>query len=362
MNDQFKLTIALLTGALAASAANARANDNDTFPNISGEILIEVQNDWTFESEDPDSEINDLFTTTEPFLTLNLIEGLSIRAGMVLEPVLDPGPSDDRFFDDHGLFVETLSITYEHHRFALVGGKFTPNFGIAWDAAPGIYGVDFAEDYELAERIGIGASINLISKSLGTHALSASTFFLDNSVLSRSAFTSRGETDIADGGPSNTGDLSSFVIGLDGGEFPGLEGLRYHVAFAHQESGVGGSADERGFVIGIEHALELADDIEIAPIVEYAFLDNAGGVAGSDTHYLTAGASLGIDHWSLNMVYAMRRNVVAGAADVDDHLLEISTGYAFDFGVGFDVGWKMIEEAGVRSHVLGALISYTVAF
>lgn len=356
------LEICLLVATLATGAAAAQADENESFPNISGEILIEVQNDWTFESEDPSAEINDLFTTTEPFFSLNLMKGLSIQAGLVLEPVLDPGPSEDRVFEDHGLFAEVLSVNYETDRFSLVGGKFTPNFGIAWDAAPGIYGVDFAEDYELVERIGFGGGVSLPATSVGSHTLSASTFFLDTSVLSRSAITGRGQTSIGDGGPSNTGSLSSFAVALDGGEFPGLEGLRYHLAFAHQESGVGGSADERGYVIGVEHAVALGDDLELAPVFEYAFLNNSGGVAGTDTHYVTLGGSLGLDAWSLNLIYAMRRTVIAGAADVDDHMVELSAGYAFDFGLGIDVGWKRIEDGGVTSHVLGALLSYTVEF
>lgn len=34
-------------------------------------------------------------------------------------------------------------------------GKLNPGFGIAWDKAPGIYGTDLAEDYEISERISV---------------------------------------------------------------------------------------------------------------------------------------------------------------------------------------------------------------
>ena len=32
------------------------------------------------------------------------------------------------------------------------------NFGTAWDATPGVYGTDLAEEHEMAENIGLLAS------------------------------------------------------------------------------------------------------------------------------------------------------------------------------------------------------------
>ena len=127
-------------------------------PRLEVEIDVEIQNDWTFDSDDPDAELNDLFTTTEPAVALHLLPGLSIQSGLVLEPVKDPGPSDDRFFEDHGFFAEQLYLLYETDDFSLHGGKFNLPFGVAWDLAPGVYGTDVAEDfYEQVERIGLGA-------------------------------------------------------------------------------------------------------------------------------------------------------------------------------------------------------------
>ena len=151
---------------------------------LSGEISIEVQNDYTYESDDPAAELNDLYTTIEPSFSLYLGSGLSIESGLVLEPVKDA--VDDRAFEDEGLYVETLFLQYEGDGWAVFGGKFNPGFGIAWDATPGIWGTDFAEDYEMTERVGFGGSVDLVAGSAGTHTLSASTFFADTSFLSGS--------------------------------------------------------------------------------------------------------------------------------------------------------------------------------
>ncbi|MFQ5466945.1 MAG: hypothetical protein ACE5DS_02310, partial [Kiloniellaceae bacterium] len=192
----------------------------DAEPRVTGEVVFEVQNDWTYDSEDPNNELNDLFTTTEPDINFYATDGIYLNAHLTLEPVLDPEPRDDRFFEDHGLFVEALSLNLERGRFHVFGGKFGPNFSIAFDAAPGIYGTDISEDdIEISEQLGVGGDVLFGSERVGTHALSASVFFADTTALSESAFENRGRVNVRDGGPSNTGDLSSFAVGLDGGGF-----------------------------------------------------------------------------------------------------------------------------------------------
>ena len=116
-------------------------------PNLHLVFSNEIQNDGTFDSDDDDNELNDLFATIEPFVALNITPELSIESGLVLEPIKDPGPGDSRAFEDHGLYAETLGIVFATDEFSVHGGKFNPTFGVAWDLAPGIYGVDFAEDY-----------------------------------------------------------------------------------------------------------------------------------------------------------------------------------------------------------------------
>ena len=48
----------------------------DGYPQISGSLVVETQNDYTYDSDDPGGEINDLFTTTEPEIIINFTENL----------------------------------------------------------------------------------------------------------------------------------------------------------------------------------------------------------------------------------------------------------------------------------------------
>ena len=75
--------------------------------------------------------------------------------GQIQQPAIE---DDDRVFDDLGLFVEVLTLDYETAAVHLSGGKMAVNFGTAWDATPGVYGTDLAEEHEMAENIGLLAS------------------------------------------------------------------------------------------------------------------------------------------------------------------------------------------------------------
>ena len=61
-----------LAAALTAGLAplSAHAQDGPTFPRVEVEIPMELQNDHVIESDDSDAEINDLFATIEPGVSL----------------------------------------------------------------------------------------------------------------------------------------------------------------------------------------------------------------------------------------------------------------------------------------------------
>lgn len=350
----FQLAIPLGFGLLFATASLGE----ESFPRLEAEISIEIQNDNFFDSEDSTAELNDLFTTTEPYLRFRLTPEFSLEAGLVMEPTAAPGPSEDRVFEDHGVYFEQLFLNYETDTFALYGGKFNPSFGTAWDIAPGIYGADFAEDYELTERIGLGGALNL-----GAHRLSANVFFADTSVLSESAFTNRGRTRQSSGGVSNTQDLSSFSLTLDGGDFPGLPGLGYHLGFLHQEAGVSETDNEQGFVGGLNGSFPLVEDLTFEPMVELAFFADGGGL-DQDINFVTTGGAIVRDPWNLSLSYTNRDTEAHAAAltNANDHLFQASVGYAFDFGLGVDVGYRFAEEGNVDSHAFGVLLTYALEF
>ena len=355
--------LSLLTVGLSLlfGVHGAGADDEKTTPRVSGEILVEIQNDWTYDSDDRDAELNDLFTTTEPVLIGHIIPGLSLLIHGVLEPVEDPEPRDDRAFADHGFFIEDLYLQYENDLFSFKTGKFTPDFGLAWDVAPGVYGTDFAEDtYEFSERIGIGANLTVRDDRFGEHILSASTFFLDTSIFAHSLLDGRDEVNRSDGGVSNTEDFSSFAIAVHG-HFAALPEFHYHVGAIHQEEGRGDETDEDGFAIAGVYTAQVRE-LEIVPFVEYVYFDDADGVAGATRDLLTTSLALYWRGWNLALSRTGRDTNLPDDAEIDDELFQASVGYEFDFGLTVDAGWRIAEEEDIDSEILGCLATYTLTF
>ncbi len=212
-------------------------------------VPIEIQFDGVYDSADRDAELADTYTTIEPAISLRLGHGLSLEAGLTYEPINDP--TNDRFFSDQGLYVKDLYLSYARGPATLTAGKYAPPFGVAWDLTPGIYGSDFAEDYELTERIGLGASFDFTGPGGTAQTFSVNTFYQDHSGLSRSWFQRRAQTREGDGGASNTGDLSSFSTILTG-EAPGpLAGVNYQISYDHLAAGQGNPEDENAVAVAI---------------------------------------------------------------------------------------------------------------
>lgn len=349
----------LLTLALAAP--NALAESDNAYPRIGGEVAIEVQNDYAFRSDDPDNELNDLFTKTEPTIRLEFSPELSIQAGLVLEPVAGPEPGENRVFGDQGMFVEVLTIDYEADNVAFFAGKFGANFGIAWDATPGIYGTDMAEDYEISERLGVGGSVGLGDGQTGRLDLSASVFLLDTSVLAESFPRGRGSLGRSDGGPSNTDTLASYALALDG-DVAAAPGLAYHLAFIDQAHGVDGTRRERGFAGALQYQTEIADGVTLAPLAEFVRFGNFGNEAGVDRTYLTLAAEIGWRAWKAVAAYTGRFAEKPAAGEDRDFQTQLSLGYAFESGLAVELGWKRAREARVDTDTLGLLFSYEFAF
>ncbi len=339
----------------------ATADDSRPFPRLDASISIEVQNDNTYKSQDDAAELNDLFTTTEPGVIFHFNRHLSLLVHGVLEPVDDPGPRDARYFEDHGFYLEEIVLRYDADWVFGFGGKFTPNFGLAWDTAPGVYGSDFVEDYEFSENIGFGGGLVFASGNVGTHIVAASTFFQDHSILSDSAITRRGQNRVSDGGVGNTGDFASFAVSLGGAEFPLAPGFSYHTSFILRGKGRADAEDEKGVVFSGSYAVDLRG-LTVTPLVEYAHFFDADGVNDRERGFLTTAVSVEWRNWNLALSRTGRDTDRPNASDIDDALYQVSAGYSFDFGLSADVGWKIAEEGGVKSQTVGVLLTYARNF
>lgn len=344
---------------LLASGTAAFAQDEAPGGWLSGAALIEFHNDWTARSDDADNERNDMHVTVETALEARLTPRLKAASLIVYEPVRDPAAGRDRTFEDQGLYVEELFLAYADERFGLRGGKFGQKFGIAWDAAPGIWGTDFAEDYELAEQIGVAGDVRFAAAG-GQHQFTVGTFFADTSILSESALTNRGRTRESDGGAGNTGDFSSYVVSLEGESFTAAPGIAYHLAHVSRDSDGAGETTEKGYAAALRYGFT-AGAVEVGTLIEMVHFSDRSGTAGSDADYLTTavGATWGKWHLALSRT---ARDTRASGSDVDDSLNQASVGYAFDNGIGVHVGYRHARESSVSTHTYGLMTDYALKF
>lgn len=353
---------AVLVGSAGGSAlafADGLSDTPGSFPQIGGEVLVEVQADRTRGRGGGEGDTRILFATIEPAIQIRFTPRLSLHGALVFEPVVEsPGRHHD--FDEQGLLVEQLYLEYATERWGVRAGKINPSFGIAPDRAAGIYGADFAEDCEIAERIGVGGFTRFGNERVGLHRISADLFFLDTSPLSRSAFMDRGRGRRSDGGPSNTGSLRSFAIALEGEPLPGLPGFAYQIGFSRQAAGRAGRT-ESGYALALSHRSEPLEDIRLDLVSEYVHRLHAHGEAG-DRRDFTQSAELRWKNWNAALVYS-RRNVRPFSGDVQvDAQVQVSVGYAFGFGLGIDLGWRSVREDGVRRTGPGARLGYRFEF
>lgn len=333
-------SVALLSAA--STAAMAQDGGSSRF---SAEFEIEIANDYTFDSDDPAAELNDTYVTIGAGLSFALAESTSINAGLVFEPILDP--ADDRFFEDHGLYVEELFLSHDFGGAEVVLGKFNPAFGAAWDLAPGIYGADFAEDYQITEKIGVGINIPITAHG-GEHTLSFAMFNADRSLLSNSLGRERGQTNLAAGGVSNTRSPESYSVTLSGN----FGATGYNFGVQHQEGGQGDVADQTGVVLGLTHSFETGS-VPWEVLAEIAWFDKFDGTRNSARYY-TLGASVPVGRVTLSGTYSVR--------DIDtaptDRLATVAAEMDLAEGLSGALAYRWGREGGVDSNTIGTLLVY----
>jgi hypothetical protein len=348
--------LALLCGPVAAEEAEPAPE----YPFVEGTLDLGLGNDWVFHSDDPGNEINDLFFEGALAARFGLTPVFSINTGLTLEAVEDPQPFRDRFLGDIGLYVDTLNLQADIGKATLIAGKFGPGFGTAWEVTPGIYGADFAEDYELAEQIGFGAAYRFETAGMGTHTLGANIFFADTSVLSDSIFTRRGRLSTADGGAGNTGRLDNFSLTLDGEEFPALPGFSYHLGYRRLSAGLGDARDENGYVAGVVREAEFAG-LTLAGNAEAAYFTGFGG-SEDNALYLTAGLAIKRGPWHGEVSGTLRRLDLAGGGEQTDRLMQLSAGHEWENGVDLSAGYGYTRVEEIDSHVLGLRLTKSFDF
>ena len=361
---KYTLFIISVFANVALLTVPALAQAETSYPALSGEAIFEVQLEQGVDSDDVENERNTIFGRVEVAPTLQFNEHVFIDGVAVLEPVQDFDAGDDIFFENEGIFIEEIKLNYARDAWSVFVGKFNPSFGTAWDVR-GVWGEDFAEDYEITEKIGFGATYSFGADNVGMHTLTASSFFADTSVLTESTITGRGRVRESDGGASNTEDFSSFTLSLDGQNLANIENLSYHLGVRYLAEGTVSSAggdDEQGFAVAINYLVPVNDALASDVLLEAVKIDHFEGRA-DDVQYYTASVINRIyDDWNITLAYTQRDRDLAGGTEVNDHVLQLTGGYDFGNGLTLEAGWRNEEVSDIDTDILGGLMRYALTF
>lgn len=121
-------------------------------------------------------------------------------------------------------------------------------------------------------------------------------------------------------------------------------------------------ADEHRVAAAAEWRVVVDEDVTITPFVEYVRFWNAGGLDTQNRDYVTGATLFEYRNWNLALAYTGRFIEDEAGEDFDDYQFQVSVGYAFDFGLEADIGWKFSDEESVETQILGLFLTYIWEF
>ena len=369
--------------AIAASDDHDHDHDHgahDSDSQFYGHLDLRVHIDSITSAAESDEKFDEIYSHSHLELGMRLDENFTVNTNIKLEGESfghahghggeeESANGDNRYFKEHPLLVEQLTLNYKNNDYSYFIGKFNPIIGFSYHSVPGIYGYSQIEEYTVREKVGMGGSIKYNANSYGSHELDFSTFFSDTSILSESYNHQRGRTNQSSGGVGNTEDLSSFAVSLGGSDFYSLgnnniiEGLSYRLGYAHQAKGVGNEEDEDRYSASLGYKYQISNSMSAKFVTELMDIEHLGGEAGHDRSHHTTALKLSYKAWNFGTSYTHTRNDAEEEDEsINGHVYQISGGYSFDNGIGLDLGYKYSDkEAEVKERV-GAMISYDYEF
>lgn len=347
------------------------------YPNIMGNVLVQLQADRVISSTKDGASSNNSFVYVEPNISLNFNRNWSAKTQWRLQPnnVLTTHNStyperyrtflqDDRNIlniDQTSLLVEEIKINYENDDLRFFAGKFDPTFGTAWRKSKriGVFASQFNEDYNLREKLGGG-----VSALLEGSQITFNTFFNDTTGLSGSALKNRGTADDSSGIAGNDGILSSYSLSMEGENFFGVEHWFYN--FGYRNLAVGNIANrsrETGYVVGSEYLYKVSRETSLIPLVEVVNISNFTGERGRNARYSTLALIGKYNSWTASASLVTRTiNQPQRPSNLSDHQVQFSIGYKFTDNFTLDVSRANIKEDGQKGSLIGTTLSYFYKF
>lgn len=386
------VNLGILKQLILENSDEISAQETEVFkPKFNNLLIYDVSFDDEYQSTNRQDEFSETRSRGRLNSSFNFAKNLSanafLRFGQSRQESEDirrsalPNGGGDRTFENEGLFVEELNLTYDGKKHAFVLGKFNPNFGSAWRFNRGLWAYEIAEGYRQREKLGVNGLYRIgDSKKTGRYEFGYAFFTNDRKNFDNSTITGRDSARKSDAAVGDTRSLSSYVGSLDiDFDFAPKERLTYHFAYENLAANNRASAvspakiaDEKAWVFGMNYKYPLQDFLVLDGLFEYAEVKNFGGNSDAQEDYLTSNLIARFNsNWRVTLGYAKQHYAMLGADSYDKNLTEISFGYEFGKNAFFD---RLIFQAGYKNqrdnfktslesrNVLGALVRYQKGF
>ena len=340
-------------------AGDAFSEETRTFyPRIGGGIIFRLAHDNDYRVEGSGVEATDLSLRMEARPNLQLSERLRIDSEIRLEGARPA--TDNRFFDEQALFVRKLFAEFDvTDDLSLHAGKTTPSFAFFSLRVPGMYGNEYSREIELIERISLGADYTFDLADAGKHKLSATSFYQDTTILSDSLFASRGQTNVTDGGASNTESFESVAIALEGTKIAALPDFTYKLAYLREARGAGDAADENGFLFGAFQSVDLKESGKLDLVGEFAYLSNFEGSA-DDIMYISGASTYSVGPWRGVFSGTYRPRNTADGEDFNDYQVQTAISYSFTKDLSLEVAHEFTRDQNESANRIGLRLNLNV--
>ncbi len=230
--------------------------------------------------------------------------------------------------------IEELTLAARLGPLAVRAGRLTADIGLAWREAPGVFGADFAEDFERSRRSGLVASLDAPGlERFGRSRLSLSWYA---------------------GEDASTPD--SFALALDAHDGLGVPGLRLHAAYLNENRG---GTTERGVLLALTGVWRAFPSIELEPLIEAARRTETDGPSGGVWN-VTTGLTVRRGSLAISLAHSLR--FPGDGPGPADRLLDATVGLGLPGGLELAVAFGDFREGGVRSRVVGLRLGWSFGF